>query len=201
MPLETPAERLQWARKQHGKYTTPTEAARAFGWKVSTYLGHENGDRNPGRESAKRYGRMYRVRWEWLLEGEGSPTDKPAVPLAGYVGEGSEVHREQLGILQDASELPPAVNASTIALEVRGGSMRGIADKGWLLFFDDLKQPPTRDLIDKLCIIELSDGRVLVRKVQPGHKKNCYDLESPTEPTLRDQRLRWAARVTWMRQR
>ena len=74
MSLETPSQRLKWARKQHGKYPSPTDAARAFGWKVSTYLGHENGDRNPSRATAKRYGRAYHIRWEWILEGEGVPS-------------------------------------------------------------------------------------------------------------------------------
>jgi len=73
MALDSPAARLRWARQRFSRYRTATEAARAFGWNVSTYLGHENGDRTPSRETAKRYGRAYHVRWEWILEGEGSP--------------------------------------------------------------------------------------------------------------------------------
>jgi hypothetical protein len=72
--METPAERLQWARRRAG-YDDATSAARAFGWKVSTYLGHEAGDRVPKRDLARRYARAYRTRWEWLLEGEGSPDE------------------------------------------------------------------------------------------------------------------------------
>lgn len=41
-------ERLAWARRHHGAHRTATDAARAFGWPVSTYLGHENGDRISG---------------------------------------------------------------------------------------------------------------------------------------------------------
>ena len=77
MALDSPAKRLRFARERHGKYATPTDAARAFGWPVSTYLGHENGDRNPSRAAARRYGRAYHVRWEWILEGEGSPDATP----------------------------------------------------------------------------------------------------------------------------
>lgn len=74
MSLDTPAKRLQWARQKQGKFGSPTDAARAYGWTVSTYLGHENGDRNPSIDAAKRYAQAYRVRWEWLIEGDGAPT-------------------------------------------------------------------------------------------------------------------------------
>lgn len=79
--------------------------------------------------------------------------------------------------------------------------MRGIADDGWLVFFDDEKEPPTTELFGKLCVLELKSGDILVRMLQPGRKKNKFDLESSTEPTLRDQDVRWAARVTWIKPR
>lgn len=83
--LDTPAKRLRWARERDKRYSTPTEAARAFGWTVPTYLGHENGDRNPSRDAAKRYAEAYKVPWAWILEG-GPPPDRnsgfsePAAP-------------------------------------------------------------------------------------------------------------------------
>ena len=86
MVLDSPSKRLRWAREQHGRYSTPTEAARGFGWKTSTYLGHENGDRNPSRAAAKRYAKAYRVRWEWLLDNEGPPTAKPGTVATGLPG-------------------------------------------------------------------------------------------------------------------
>lgn len=201
-PLDSPAKRLKWAREQHGKYPTPSEAAAAFGWKQSTYLGHENGDRNPSRKAAIRYARAYGVRWEWILEGDGRPTDKPAkVRVLGEVIEGSEVRRSVETKFISGSDVPPNVGVNSMALEVRGGSMRGIADDGWLLFFDDLRQPPTPDLLGKLCVLEVGDGRILVRVLQRARIKNRYDLESPAERTLRDQRVTWAARVTWIKPR
>src|SRR5258708_8991547 len=112
MGLDSPGERLRWARQQHGKYSTPTEAARAFGWTVSSYLGHENGDRIPSRAAAKRYARAYRVRWEWLLDNEGSPGIRPAVKLVGYVDEGSKVIFYQPTEVKDCAELPPNVRVA-----------------------------------------------------------------------------------------
>lgn len=202
MNQQTPSQRLKWARQQHGLYDTPTDAAKAFGWTVSTYLGHENGDRNPSRAAAKRYGRAYRVRWEWLLEGEGSPTPgKPSVRLIGAVGVGASVALYDIPKILEASETPPGALATTSAIAVEGNSMRGIADDGWLIFFDHEQRPPGPGLIGKLCVLQLKSGDILIRTLQPGRKKAHYDLESPAEQTLRDQKVVWAAPVTWIKPR
>ena len=88
--MDTLAKRLKWARERHGRFVGhggATEAANAFGWKVPTYLGHENGDRPGARlDKIKRYAKAYGVRWEWLLDGTGQPTVKAAdrsVPIEG----------------------------------------------------------------------------------------------------------------------
>jgi transcriptional regulator with XRE-family HTH domain len=202
MSDETPAKRLQWARQHHGTYKKATEAARAFGWKISTYLGHENGDRNPGREAAKRYAKAFRIRWEWLLEGEGSPTEKVLTsPIIGEVSGGSEINLYPKEKLADTAEMPPGGGLHTAALVVQGASMRGVADDDWLVFFDDEHRPATAELTGKLCVVELTDGRILLGVLQPGRKKGRYDLESASAPTLRDQRVKWAARVTWLKPR
>lgn len=91
-PGPTPGERLQWARLNRTNFGTASQAAKAFGWPVSTYLGHENGDRVPSRETAKRYARAYRVPWEWIYGEGGFPEDQitpPAtVPLTGDAAAG-----------------------------------------------------------------------------------------------------------------
>lgn len=200
MGLDSPAERLRWARTQHGIYKTATDAARAFGWPVSTYLGHENGDRNPSRDASKRYGRAYRVRWEWLLDGEGMPTTSQSIKIVGRVEQAGVVVFYHEGKFEDCPDLPPHASVATVALEA-GAALRGVADSGWLYFFDYEKKPPSRDLIGKLCVVALKNGDILIRVLQPGRKRAHYDLESSTEPTIRDQQIEWAARITWIRPR
>lgn len=81
--LDSVGARLKWAREQDGRFSTGSDAARAFGWAVSTYLGHENGDRNPSRDSAKRYAAAYKVPWAWILEGGPTPDQtKGSLPEA-----------------------------------------------------------------------------------------------------------------------
>jgi len=62
--------RLKKARLANN-FKGPTEAARAKGWVVSTYLGYENTDRPPSREAAQRIASAFRVSLDWLLENRG----------------------------------------------------------------------------------------------------------------------------------
>jgi transcriptional regulator with XRE-family HTH domain len=69
--LKTLPERLRWARERAG-FTSPREAARAFGWNPNTYKSHElgiRGVRGLPETTLKKYGRALRVPWEWLTLG------------------------------------------------------------------------------------------------------------------------------------
>lgn len=72
--MNTPADRLQWARRKRG-YQRPADAAKAFGWNVNTYKSHENGLRGLRQTTAARYGRAFHVPAGWLLTGEGDVKD------------------------------------------------------------------------------------------------------------------------------
>ncbi len=199
--LQSPSERLRWARANAG-YATGSDAARAFGWTVSTYLGHENGDRNPSREAAKRYASAFRIRWEWLLEGEGSaesPGGEPRlVPLVGYVGAGAQTHAFADG--QGPFEYVHAPDGSTdttVAVEIRGQSLGPFFDK-WLIFYDDVHMKPRPNMIDRVCVVGLADGRVLVKQLTRGERPNRYTLLSQFEPPIYDAAVEWAALVRAM---
>jgi len=75
--LAEPKDRLKWAREQ-ANYAQASDAARAMGVKVATYIAHENGSRKLTR-SADRYARFFRVSMEWLLTGRGAPKGPPRV--------------------------------------------------------------------------------------------------------------------------
>jgi transcriptional regulator with XRE-family HTH domain len=194
MNLDSPAARLRWAREQHGKYARPTDAANAFGWKVSTYLGHENGDRNPSRAAAKRYARAYRVRWEWLLEGEGpAGGGDQLVQVVGHVGAGAEMYFATGQGPFGEVERPLGAAETAVAVEIRGGSLGPFS--GWYAYFDHRRDAPSRDLIGQLCVVGLADGRVLIKRVAAGRKARHFDLWGAAGEPLQDQRLDWAAPV------
>ena len=76
-------ELLKRARLQAG-YASAAAAARAFGWKVGTYGGHENGHRSITPEAAYRYAKAFGVPPASLLRraDDDLSADMPAIDLA-----------------------------------------------------------------------------------------------------------------------
>ncbi len=74
--LQEPYERLRWARSR--AFPTASAAARALAMEVNTYSAYE---REPGaskrtsltHDRAMQFARKFKVRWEWLLTGQGLP--------------------------------------------------------------------------------------------------------------------------------
>jgi len=192
------SDRLQWARRNHGRYKTATEAARAFGWTVSTYLGHENGDRSPSREAAKKYAKAYRVRWEWLLEGEGKPTTgekNRAAQAVGYVGAGAEIlpfDDHSPGSLEEV-EILPGVPEDAALVIVRGNSMYPRYFENEMLLYVRRMDDP-RDHVGKECVVALDDGRMLVKMLRRANG-GLFNLESWNAPLIEGVAIQWAAPV------
>lgn len=64
--------RLRIARKRAG-FTSARQAAIRYGWNLSTYASHENGQTPVPPEAAKRYAQKFKVPAGWILTGDGSP--------------------------------------------------------------------------------------------------------------------------------
>jgi phage repressor protein C with HTH and peptisase S24 domain len=205
----TRGERLRTAREKHFK--SARIAAKALGIAVSTYGAHERaeapGGRDYGPDEAKRYARRFRVTPEWLLTGRKvGPTDgtpgpepeeppAPKVPVAGYVGAGAETHFyavAQGGL--DEIDAPEGSTPDTVAVEIRGDSLGTFFDR-WLVFYDDVRREVTPDLLGKLCVVGLDDGRVLIKKLQRSRSQGLFNLVSQTEAPIVDVAIEWAAKV------
>lgn len=93
--------------------------------------------------------------------------------------------------------LMPAAGATprSVALLVKGHSMRGVADDGGMIFYEETRTPPTPDMLGHVVVVETEAGDVLIKRLLRGERKGVYDLESIAGPTLRNQRLRWAAHI------
>jgi len=66
------SERLREARLEAG-YSSASAAARAHGWKTSTYIAHENGQNDFDAEQAQEYAKALKTTAEWLLWGRNQP--------------------------------------------------------------------------------------------------------------------------------
>jgi transcriptional regulator with XRE-family HTH domain len=194
------AERLRDARL-HAGFETASAAADAHGWSRNTYSANENGNAPFSYRRAKAYAAAFGVRAEWLYDAAGPARDTPEpglVRVIGHVGANPE------GIVlfatgNDPGELapiPPGGTELARALKVVGHSMRGVADDGALIYFEDQRTPPSPDMLGHVVVVETDDDQMLVKRLLRGSKNGFFDLESLAGPTLRDAKLRWAAHIT-----
>lgn len=183
---------LRFLREARG--WTLQQAADALSMSRSGYQKIERGERKATLPFIARAADVYGVPMSSVID------EAPRVRLAGYVGAGHEMHYYADG--DDPSEdidAPPDVTASTVAVLVRGDSMADHIEDGAAIYYDDRRNPPTDDLIGRLCIVGLSDGRVLVKKLVRGTSPTLWHLLSSNAAPIYDQPVDWAARVTWIK--
>ncbi len=198
--MEKPFQRLRAARLAQG-FETAAAAADAFGWNRNTYASNENGNASFSWRKCRDYAAAFEVRPEWLYDGSGprrAPSADGMVPVIGRVGanpDGSVLFATG----QDAGDLapiPPGGTGEAVALQVAGHSMRGLADDGALIYFEDQRSPPTPDMLGQIVVVETDTDEVLVKRLLRGTTSGRYDLESVAGPTRQDARIRWAAHIT-----
>ena len=104
----------------------------------------------------------------------------------------------------DASRKPtvtvprPENSEDLVACVVRGYNSGAIQD-GWIVYFNDLKLPPTDGLVGKLVMARSADGRLMLRTMKRGRKPNTWDLFTATGPAELDVELQWAQEVVWVK--
>jgi transcriptional regulator with XRE-family HTH domain len=155
----------------------------------------EDGERKLTRQWAERLAPHLGVAPEQLVFGEKQPA---TVPLVGYVGAGSlaTVFSDGQGPF-DEVPAPDGATENTVSVEIRGESLGSLFDR-WLIFYDEVRDPPRSAWIGKLCVIGCADGRVLVKKLARGQLPGHYTLISNVEPPIYDVLVDWAAPVKTM---
>jgi transcriptional regulator with XRE-family HTH domain len=192
--------RLRQARLAKG-FETAAAAADAFGWNRNTYGSNENGNAPFSYRRAKEYAAAFGVRPEWLYDAAGSmlpAAEAGFVPIIGRVGANPDglvlfAQGQEPG---DLAPIPPGGTDKAVALLVVGHSMRGIADDGALIYFEDQRTAVTPDMLGHVVVVEVDTDEVLVKRLLRGSRAGRYDLESIAGPTRQDARLRWAAHIT-----
>lgn len=197
-------DRLRQARIEAG-FKTQAEAVRRHGWNPNSYKSNENGNAPFSFDQGEEYAKAYNVRAEWLYSGKGEKRAGGGVPIIGRVGADAEgrVIRTLGQAANDSAPMPTGGTSDSVALEVDGHSMRGFADDGALVYFEDQHTPPTEDMIGEIVVVQVAvegdeseDEDVLVKRLQRGSQPGLYNLESIVGPTLADVKIRWAAEIT-----
>ena len=91
-------------------------------------------------------------------------------------------------------EAPANATPSTVAVEIRGDSL-GPTFNGWILFYNDRREPVSSDLLGKFCVVGLADGRVVAKNITAGQLPGHYNLIANVGPPIYDAEVEWAARV------
>lgn len=190
-----PHERLRAARKAAG-FKSARAAALRYHWTPSTYASHENGQTPLPVDAASRYARAFKVSPAWLLTGEGE-MGKHSATLAGQVGAGAEIVPvpDDEPIDRDV-ELPPGGTPDLNVVIVRGESMYPRYFDGERIYYRPEHRSPD-ELLGKECVVQLRDGRILVKRLRKGSRKNVYTLESYNAPSMEDVQIEWATPVRW----
>lgn len=79
-------QRLALARERAG-FENATKAAEAMGVPYPTYAGHENGSSGFKNETGAKYARRFKVRFEWLMLGQGPMKDDSVLASDPIVAE------------------------------------------------------------------------------------------------------------------
>jgi hypothetical protein len=196
---------VDWIRKalvETGK--TRSGLAKALGRSPSAVTDLLNGSRRLRAEEIAVAAAYLGVEPPRFLGGRAAPSRPPPgalVPVVGFVGAGAEAHFYADGQGPfDEVPAPDDASASTVAVQVRGHSLGALFDN-WLVFYDDVRDPPGDDLVGRMCVCGLSDGRVLVKALKRSQIAGLWTLLSNVEPPIYDVALDWAALVRAMRPR
>ena len=134
----------------------------------------------------------------------GEDYDSPMIKdvwVKGIVGAGAKVTlwQEGMGEGEGYSRVPWPIGVpmteDLIAFEIRGDSMPPYSD-GDLVYVEVSDALPGPDIINKLCVVELDNGDMLVKMVRRGYAPGRYNLHSfDGRPPIEDARVIKAARV------
>jgi len=176
---------------------THAQAADAMGMSYGGWMKIVRNENNLTTETIERAAKVFGVSPSDIVSEDGIQYELTKIPVVGLAGADAYdlVTFSEAENLGDAP-VPPGGGNKTVAVEIRGDSMRGIGEDGWLFYFDARREPITDDLLGELCIVGLDDGRVLVKTPYRGRAEGTYDLESTNAPTIRGVRIDWAGLIT-----
>lgn len=183
---------------REGAGLTRAKLAERADMSVSQLVKLEHGERRLTVEWMQKIARALGVPPQHLM------ADQPKARVVGRVGAGAAVQPiSEDGDWTEQSEiaLPPGASETTVAVEVVGESMPGIAHDGWLLFYEDRYDPPDASFVGQLCVVWCEDGRVLVKTLGFGSESGLWSLISSTGQVEKDVALKYAALVEWIKPR
>lgn len=119
------------------------------------------------------------------------PGEENTLHVVGYVGAGAEVIPIDDGDPLSVVQVDFPVPRGSVAAIVRGDSMYPIFEDGDLVAYGGEPLPPEK-AVGSTCVVQLADGRMLIKRVRRGTKDGLYTLTSSNAPDIEDVPLEWA---------
>jgi len=119
------------------------------------------------------------------------------VPLKGYIGAGGHVEALEHG--PEEVEAPADAPPDTVAAKVKGDSQLPMLSDGWIIYWS--KALPVADMINRLAVVQLSDGRIMVKTIRLGSQPGLWTLTSFNAADIVDVPADWAAPIDWIKPR
>jgi hypothetical protein len=126
------------------------------------------------------------------------PVMRSRARLVGYVGAGGAVYPP--GDDVEWIEAPPGAPEGIEALEVKNGSMLPAYRDGDRLFIEPNDYDPAQ-IIGEECVVDLADGRRLLKVLRRGSEENRWNLESFNADLIENVEIAKAAPVGWVDKR
>lgn len=153
---------------------------------------------DPAKESREiRAHELVLMREFFATNHEDVVSEQVYVPIRGLVGanpDGSVQYATGDGNFGEVVR-PIDSPETTEALEVRGDSMFGTVNDGWIVFYED-KDAPSEKHMGELCVCWLEDERILLKFPSQGTAPGLFNLESANARLMRDVPVRHFSLVT-----
>lgn len=134
----------------------------------------------------------------WLEKGLDVESPTRLVPLKGYIGAGGHVEAIDNGN-DDEVEAPADSHPATVAAQIRGDSQLPVLQDGWIIYWST--QLPASSLLNQMAIVQLADGRIMVKTIRNGSQPGLYTLTSYNAADIVDVPVDWAAKIDWIKPR
>jgi hypothetical protein len=114
-------------------------------------------------------------------------------PIIGYVGENSRIHFYSVARSQlDDAESPKNPTDKTVGLEILGST---IGPRKWIVFYDEVREPLTPDLIGQPCVVGIVGDEMYVGEVRAAKSPGLYNIGPFGSESVKNAKVTWGARV------
>lgn len=133
----------------------------------------------------------------WLEKGIDPDNPTRLVPLKGYIGAGGHVEAIETG--PDEVDAPADSHPDTVAAQISGDSQLPVLHDGWIIYWSQAF--PASSMINQLAVVQLSDGRIMVKTLRNGSHPGLFTLTSFNAADIVDVPVDWAAKIDWIKPR